>query len=257
MPNPGKGGIGMVVEFPDGTDIENFELSEGYIQSTNNRIELRACIRALEWLQVEMQTRRFTRVIIITDSDYVYSNHGNVQYWKDNDWKNTDGKPYENHQLWDIFLKERQKTKVRVDIVWEKGKTRPMLLRVDALAKQGAKSPTKIDYGFQSGKFTTPRTASKKGAALYLPTGDQILIRVYRKNVYGKHANEIWKITFDIYDETTGQYVQKSVAYQVEGCIALKRNNCYRVMFNNDQKFPKILKAEPVEYLKVRNNVLL
>lgn len=145
MPNPGKGGIGIVAEFPDSANTENFELSEGYIQSTNNRMELRACIRALEWLQTEMKTRRLTRAIIITDSAYVYSNNSNAQYWKDNDWKNSEGKPYENHDLWDTFLKERQKTKVRVDIVWEKGKTRPILLRVDALAKQGTKNPTKTD----------------------------------------------------------------------------------------------------------------
>lgn len=250
MPNPGKGGIGMVVEFPDSVGMENFEISEGYLQSTNNRMELRACIKALEWLQVEMRTRRFTRVIIITDSDYVYSNHNNAQYWKDNDWKNADGKPYENHELWDVFLKERQKTKVRVDIVWEKGKTRPVLLRVDALAKQGAKNPTKTDYGFQSGKFTAPRTANKKGATLYSPNGSELLIRVYRKHVYGKNTNELWKITFDIYDESVGQYVQKAVAYQGKDCITLKRNNCYKVRFNDDHKFPKIVEAEEIDYLK-------
>lgn len=252
MPNPGKGGIGMVVEFPDGTDTENFELSEGYVLSTNNRMELRACIRALEWLQSEMRTKRFTRVIIITDSDYVSSNQSNAQYWKDNDWKNADGKPYENHELWDTFLKERQKTKVRVDIVWEKGKTRPVLLRADALAKQGTKNAIKTDYGFQSGKFTAPRTGNKKGATLYAPTGNELLIRVYQKHVYGKNADEIWKITFDIYDEVTGQYVQKCVAYQGEHCITLKRNNCYRVKFDDNQKFPKIIEAELVEFLKAR-----
>lgn len=250
MPNPGKGGIGMVVEFPDSMEIENFEFSEGYIKSTNNRMELMACIRALEWIQSEMKSRTFTRVIIVTDSDYVYSNNKNAQYWKDNGWKNEIGKPYENHELWDTFLKERQKTKVRVDIVWEKGKTRAVLIRVDSLAKQGAKHPTKTDYGFQSGKFTAPRTANKKGATLYSPNSEDLLIRIYRKHVYGKNSNELWKITFDVYDEKTKQYVQKYFAYQGEGCITLKRNNCYRVQFNNDPKFPKIINAEPVKYLK-------
>ncbi len=49
-PNPGKGGVGMVVEFPDNFSLENLELNEGYFISNNNRMELRACIHALEWL---------------------------------------------------------------------------------------------------------------------------------------------------------------------------------------------------------------
>ncbi len=246
MPNPGKGGLGMVVEFPD-EDIarDNYELSEGYQLSTNNRMELKATIRALEWLA----GKRFTRAIIITDSEYVYSNYKNAQYWKKDGWRSEDGKPYENPDLWDEFLKARQKVHFHHELSWEKGKTRPILLRVDALAKNGAKHPTMTDRGYQSGKFTAPRTASKKAATLYEPDGQTIIIRVYRKNSYGKNENEVMKITFDVYDETEGKYTRKHVAYQGKDCITLKRNNCYRAVFDENMKFPQIVEAESIDYL--------
>lgn len=248
-PNPGKGGIGMVVEYPDNLNLDNFELSEGYKLSTNNRMELRAIIRVFEWLQSEMTVRRFTRAIIITDSDYVSSNHQNAQYWKTNGWRNDEGKPYENEDLWDTFLRERQKTKLRTEIVWEKGKQNNILLRVDALAKQGADNPTKTDYGYNAGKFTATRTASRKAATLFPAKGQNELIRVYRKSIYGKGEKQIYKITFDLYDREKKMYVEKFVAYRGKDCDDLKRNNCYEVIFNESKTFPVILEATSVEYV--------
>ncbi|HBM46105.1 MAG: hypothetical protein UT05_C0007G0020 [Parcubacteria group bacterium GW2011_GWF2_38_76] len=248
IPNPGSGGIGLIVEFPESFDRGDFELSEGYFISTNNRMELMACLRALEWLQ----TQRFTRAIIITDSEYVCSNHRNALYWKKNQWRTPEGKPYENIDLWDIFLRNKHKIKLPVELIWEKGKKRPILLRVDALAKQGANNPTRTDSGFQPGKFTAPRTPGGKTATLYSPRDEKPLIRVYKKNIYGKNENAIYKIIFDIYDEIKGIYAEKRYAYLKNNTVDLKRNNCYRAVFNDDPKFPLIIDAVGVEYLKNR-----
>ncbi len=138
-------------------------------------------------------------------------------------------------------------------MVWEKGKKRPILIRVDELAKTGADSPTKIDHGFQPGKFTSSRTLGGKTATLYSSMGEEILIRVYKKRIYGKNENAIYKITFDIYDEIKGIYTEKRYAYLKNNTVDLKRNNCYRVVFNDDPKFPMIIKATEIEYLKNKN----
>ncbi len=250
-PNPGKGGVGIVVEYPDSFDIDNFEISEGYKLSNNNRMELKAVITALEWLQMEMKAKKFTRAIIVTDSDYVYSNHSNAQYWKANKWRTQEGKPYENEDLWDSFLKERQKVKLPVEVFWTKGKKTQMLMRVDALAKQGADRPSKTDYGYRPGKIAATRTGNKKGSTLFpAKMQEEVLMRVYRKNIYGKNENQIYKITFDVYDEVKKSYMQKYVAYQGKECGDLKRNNCYRCSFNNSESFPLIEVAVPVEYVK-------
>lgn len=250
MPNPGIGGIGLVIEFPDNLSFDNTEISAGYKDSTNNRMELLACIRALQWFQDNNHKLKLGRLIIITDSSYVYSNYSNAQYWKDNAWIDSNGKPYENKDLWDTFLKERQKVRAHSEIKWEKGKTRPILLRVDALAKDGAKHPLNIDSGYQAGKFTSTRTASKKGATLYPANADTITIRVYRKNVYGKNDKELHKITFDLYDKAEQKYTGKYVAYKNKDTGLLERNNCYEVVMNDNPKFPLILEAREIEYLK-------
>ncbi len=248
MPNPGCGGIGMVIEFPDHMLKDNTEISEGYLKSTNNRMELLATIRAFEWLQAN-RDRSYSRVIIITDSLYVYSNHQNASYWKKDGWLSKSGRPYENSDLWDAFLKERQKLALSLSIEWEKGKTKEILKRVDALAKSGAKHPTKTDTGFQSGKHTSTRTKSKAGATLFPANNQETKIRVYRKSIYGKNEKEQYKVTFDKFSEETNEFIEKYVAYANKNCVYMKRNCCYLAKFNDDPTYPLILEATPIDYV--------
>ena len=250
MPNPGQGGIGLVIEFPDSMNKDNFELSEGYNLSTNNRMELLEGINAIEWLRSNIPIYKFTRAIIITDSEYLFNNYSNVVYWKKDKWKTKNGKPYENSDLWDLFLKERQKITIHNEIRWEKGKTRPVLKRVDILAKEGSMHPTKIDYGFNAGKFTASRTNSKKAAILFPANGQEIIIRVYRKVIYGKDVDIIYKIIFDEYSLEQKDFIAKYVAYHKKSTGGLKRNRCFKVTFNSDINFPEIIKVEPFEYPK-------
>ena len=58
-----------------------------------------------------------------------------LSYWKKGKWVDQYGKPYENKDLWDAFLKERHKLHIRNEIRWEKGKTSKILDRVDFLAR--------------------------------------------------------------------------------------------------------------------------
>lgn len=248
MPNPGCGGIGIVVVFPDNLEMGDEEVSEGYELSTNNRMELKAVIRSFEWLQ-QNSAYKFTRAIIITDSDYVHSNFSNVGYWKQNDWVTKDGKPYENQDLWDAFLKTRAKLSVRVDITWTKGKQTDVLKRVDQLAKQGAKNPNLRDTGYNGGKFTASRTPTKKAATLFDGGKDEVLIRIYRSSIYGRNQSAVYRITFDLYDEASERYVSKHTGY-TKTDFNLKRNTCYRVWFDGSQSFPQIIAAEEIEYLK-------
>lgn len=249
IPNPGCGGVGMVVVFPDNLEMSDEEISEGYKLSTNNRMELKAVIRSFEWLQQNYSTYKFTRAIIITDSDYVHSNFSNVPYWKQNDWTTKDGKPYENRDLWDTFLKARTKLSVRTDITWTKGKQTDALKRVDQLAKLGAKNPNLRDTGYSGGKFTASRTSTKKAATLFNGGAEEILIRVYRSSIYGRNQSIVYRVTFDLYDQTSGSYISKHIGY-TKTDFNLKRNTCYKVQFDGNQSFPQIVASEEIEYLK-------
>lgn len=248
QPNPGNGGIGLVIEYPDHLELENLEISEGYFKSNNQRMELLAVIRACEWFSENKFRLKINRLIIITDSEYVYKNYKNITYWRDNEWVDQYGKPYENRDLWETFLRLEQRTKFCPDIRWEKGKTRPILDKVDKLAKNGAKHPTKRDFGFQEGKFTSSRSENKKSATMYPANGQEEIIRVFSKKVYGKNEKELWKITFDIYSKKENKFTDKYYAYKEISATDLKRNNCYKVKFNNDSNKSLIIKSKHVKY---------
>ena len=94
--NPGPGGWGAILEFQG---IEK-ELSGGEAHTTNNRMELSACIFALQALKMPCH------VELYTDSKYVYDSvvKGWVYSWKAKGWIKADKKPALNVDLWEQLL---------------------------------------------------------------------------------------------------------------------------------------------------------
>lgn len=89
--NPGPGGWGALLE----SGGRRRELYGGERETTNNRMELMAAIRALEAL------RRPCRVILYTDSNYLRDGiNGWLANWKGNGWKTAARKPVKNVDLW-------------------------------------------------------------------------------------------------------------------------------------------------------------
>jgi len=89
--NPGPGGWGAVLRYQG----HEKRLFGGEPETTNNRMELLAVIKALEAL------KRPSRVRITTDSQYV--KNGITQWihnWKRNGWRTAARKPVRNVDLW-------------------------------------------------------------------------------------------------------------------------------------------------------------
>ena len=89
--NPGPGGWGAILQYGDKTR----ELCGGEPNTTNNRMELMAAIKALEALKEDAD------VDLYTDSKYVRD--GITQWlprWKANGWKTAAKKPVKNDDLW-------------------------------------------------------------------------------------------------------------------------------------------------------------
>ena len=103
--NPGPSGWGALLRY---RDVEK-ELSGGERDTTNNRMELMAAIRALESL------KRSCRVHLTTDSNYV--RQGITEWlprWQRNGWKTASKKPVKNADLW----KRLQDAAARHDVEW-------------------------------------------------------------------------------------------------------------------------------------------
>lgn len=123
--NPGPGGWGAVLRY---NGVEK-ELSGGEKQTTNNRMELTAVIKALEALKETCEVR------LVTDSKYVADGIGKgwAESWQKNGWRRADKKPALNADLWEKLL-DLLKTH-RVEIQWVKGHAgHPENERCDRLA---------------------------------------------------------------------------------------------------------------------------
>jgi ribonuclease HI len=125
--NPGPGGWGALLSCK-GTERELFG---GESNTTNNRMELTAVIRALESL------KRRCAVSVYTDSQYVKKGIENwVHAWKKNGWKTADRKPVKNADLWQEL--DRLAREHDVEWHWVRGHAEtPGNNRADALANLG------------------------------------------------------------------------------------------------------------------------
>jgi ribonuclease HI len=242
LDNPGgHGGIAGIVEYPEKLQKEPDTIFEiGFDASTNNRMELLACIKALEWVRYKAQQFSPARVVIVTDSTYVCENIGNVPHWKSNRWCNREGRPVDNPDLWKALLSAKLRTGIRTDIEWRKGKKMPIQKEVDTKAKHSAKGIKRIhDNGYRAGKIARTKLPGL-AAAMFPAAGQQEIIRVYRKGAGYRTGDS--KIYFEVFSEAEQRYVSKHFAYtSVDNEIELHRHHHYRVQFNDNPKYPIIV----------------
>ncbi|HJN37262.1 MAG TPA: ribonuclease HI [Gammaproteobacteria bacterium] len=127
--NPGRGGWGCVLFYNDRCK----ELCGGEDDTTNNRMELMATIKALEALKMTCKVKLYT------DSTYVQKGITDWIYkWKKNNWKKSDKKPVVNVDLWQRLDKLRDNQEV--EWLWVKGHSGHQWNdRADALAQMGVR----------------------------------------------------------------------------------------------------------------------
>ena len=94
--NPGPGGYGVILEY----NGKRKELSQGFKETTNNRMELTAAIVGLKALKEPC------KVALYSDSKYLIDSvtKGWVFSWKKNNWIKSDKKKALNVDLWTELL---------------------------------------------------------------------------------------------------------------------------------------------------------
>ena len=125
--NPGPGGWGALL-IAGGREKELFG---GERQTTNNRMELTAVIRALEAMT------RACDIDLYLDSQYVKSGIESwIHTWKRNGWRTSDRKPVKNADLWREL--DALRTQHRIRWHWVRGHAgTPGNHRADELANRG------------------------------------------------------------------------------------------------------------------------
>ena len=129
---PGPGGYGVILEYVEQTK----ELSAGFANTTNNRMELMAVIAGLSALTQSCE------VTVVSDSRYVVDaiEKGWVQKWKSNGWMRNKKDKALNVDLWKKMLKLLAKH--RVTFTWVRGhSSHPQNERCDRLAVTATGQP--------------------------------------------------------------------------------------------------------------------
>lgn len=125
--NPGPGGWGAILRF---NGVEK-ELCGGEADTTNNRMEMTAVLKALTALT------RPCAVEVYTDSEYVKKGMTEwLRGWKARGWKTADKKPVKNEDLWKAL--DEAASRHRISWHWVKGHAgHPENERADELARRG------------------------------------------------------------------------------------------------------------------------
>ena len=133
--NPdGPGGYGTVLHYTDVKgELHVREYSQGYVRTTNNRMELMAAIVGLEALN------RPCEVELYSDSQYLVNafNQRWIENWQKKNWKRGKNEPVKNVDLWKRLL--AAKAPHNVKFICVRGHNgHPQNERCDALATAAA-----------------------------------------------------------------------------------------------------------------------
>jgi ribonuclease HI len=125
--NPGPGGWGALLKW----NGHERELFGGEGNTTNNRMELLAVIKALESIN------RACQIEVYTDSQYVQKGIAEwITSWKRRGWKTADKKPVKNVDLWQRL--DALAAGHRITWHWVRGHAgHPENERADQLANRG------------------------------------------------------------------------------------------------------------------------
>lgn len=146
--NPdGPGGYGFVLRFVDSKGVlHEKEGSQGYVKTTNNRMELMAAIAGLECLT------KPCRVSLYSDSQYLVKafNEHWIDSWIQKGWKRGKKEPVKNTDLWKRLLNAADGHEITY--IWVKGHAdNPLNERCDRLATGAADGEDLlIDEGLQT-----------------------------------------------------------------------------------------------------------
>ena len=133
--NPdGPGGYGTILQYIDSKGVlHEREYSQGYVRTTNNRMELMAAITGLEKLTRPCEVQLYSDSKYLTDA---FNQHW-IDGWLKKGWKRGKNEPVKNTDLWKRLLKAKEPH--QVTFIWVKGHDgHPENERCDTLATTAA-----------------------------------------------------------------------------------------------------------------------
>jgi ribonuclease HI len=138
--NPGQGGFAAILRYKEKVK----EITGGFRETTNNRMEIMACIEGLKSLKQK------SSVVVFSDSKYLVDSIDNkwVYGWRNKNWMKSKSRKVPNADLWKTLLELTEQHEV--EFRWVRGHNIDKSnQRCDFLAGEAAQKPNlPVDAGF-------------------------------------------------------------------------------------------------------------
>jgi ribonuclease HI len=243
FPGPRRGGMGIIyVVINDSGDVvtEDYQ-PPGYERATNNSMELQAPIEALTYLmkgRTSIETAKYRKVIIRTDSRYVADYHKTARFtWSKNQWRNSNGRPIDNATQWKNLLKIIDRSGKWVEFEWVKGhKTSEFNKAADRLARKSALGVVKSPMTVAGVRRKRSNLPTERGNVPML--GQELAIHIIGEEFY--RLQKVWKYRYEVISDNGLCEGAPDFAYSDAGLL-FRSSHSYRVQMGTDQEYPQIV----------------
>lgn len=243
-PKPRRGGIGIVLCWTDddGHEREHWESPPGYLGVTSPQMELKAVIESLKLLLRKppmVPVHLYRKVRVYADANYVVENHDRAKYqWSANRWRNKDGAPIENAELWRELIKVEKKLGLRIEVDKVKAHSNnPHNQKADELAKASAAMAQKPALVPGKVRRKQSRQRLRKGTVPF--EGQEVTIHVHKgERMRPQNVNQ-----FEFTVRTPGPVYEAVALATADPSLDIREGYTYRVRLNDDDAHPQIVEV--------------
>ena len=238
LPRPRRGGYSFVLldVDQDGEEILHKYAPPGVLGATNNEMELKACVEALRLIasnRCPVGKDRFDKIVLYTDSLYVYNGIGSAErVWPQRGWLTVENEPVLSPELWRELIRLRRRLS-RVEIRKVKGHAKdPYNELADDLAKRSAMTaPRGRTAGRMVGRKRSAQKSKPRVVAMRGQT-EQIRIIVVR----GISGQPHHQYKYEVIGESSPDHGSVDDVFAMNETAAMRRAHCYEVRFSESGK---------------------
>ena len=236
---PRVGGIGIRLVLVDSLGQEKVEDVQlpGYAGATDNQMELHACIEGIKEAMRHPAFNKFSRIAIHSDSLYVVDNHKIALFsWSQNKWRNRDGKPVDNADLWKKLLRIIRTSRKRVDFHWVQGHAKDQHNKAaNKLARQSSRNAINPPLNIIKVRRKQSTWSVEPGC---IPMQNQrISVRIITDQYL--RLQKCYKYKYEVISKSNPYYGNIDFVFSE---IMLNAGHCYSIRFNDNPENPMIVK---------------
>ena len=251
--NPGPGGIGVRFVFPEFLEkdeqIKDFKFP-GYKTTTNNQMELMACVFGIKEAQKidEIKNKKINSIVLCTDSQYVKDNFERAKYdWPKRKWRSLSGAPILNVLIWKDFIREVKRVApvfVEIEKVKAHSKNEDNNA-VDKMAQKATLNPIHKPFYNQIIRRKLSKEKTKRGSVEML--GQRIKIRIIDSKYLNEHKES--QLRYEIISKRNKLYGKVDILFSKH---TMRPGHEYLVILGKDMRYPKVEKL--IKEIEKKNN---